>query len=333
MSDSERATILGRLEGLADRFRPRRTAFVLSGGGNLGAVHVGMLRALHEAGIEPDLIIGCSVGAINGAGFAAEPNQDGVARLSRIWGRLSDGEPDLMPSRLVHVAAQMARKGQALHDPDVLAQLLDEELAVATFEELAVPFSCVATDIATADEHWFDRGRLVPALLASAALPAVYPAMQIGAREFIDGGVLREIHAHRAVLAGATDLYILHVGHLNDRSADVTRPFDAATRAYWLARQYRMADDLKRIPERCTVHHLTAGCTPRLRFDDFSRGRELEQYAYEASYQLLQTGVAPPPVPGPFSKETTTDGDVDDNGEADSLAVRLAESRRIFRRA
>ncbi len=292
-----------------------------------------MLRALVEAGVTPDFILGCSVGAINGAGFAAEPNEAGVARLSRIWGRLSDGEPDLMPSRFVHVAAQMARKGDALHNPQVLADLLHEELAVERFDQLAVPFSCVATDVATASEHWFDQGELIPALMASAALPAVYPAMEIGGREFIDGGVLREIHAHRAVKAGATDLYILHVGHLNDRKADVTRPFDAATRAYWLARQYRMADDLSRVPDWCHVHHLAAGCAPRLRFDDFSRGRELEQYAYEASAELLRTGTAPPPVVGPFSKENPADAELEEEAIADTLASRLSESTRRFRRA
>lgn len=332
MFDLNGSSVLGRLPGLR-RLRAR-TAFVLSGGGSLGAVHVGMLRALQEAGIEPDLIIGCSVGAINGAAYAAEPNKDGVARLSRIWGRLSDGEPDLMPSRLVHVAAQMARKGEALHDPSVLADLLEEELKASTFEELKVPFSCVATDIKTADEHWFEVGQLIPALLASAALPAVYPAQRIGHGEFIDGGVLREVHAHRAVLAGASDIYILHVGHLNERRAEVTRPFDAATRAYWLARQYRMADDLKRIPGRCNVHHLPAGCQPRLRFDDFSRGRELEEHAYAASTQLLRTGVAPTPVPGPFSKDSTPDdNERESNGEAaDRFAGRLAETTKIFRR-
>lgn len=292
-----------------------------------------MLRALVEADIQPDIILGCSVGAVNGAGFAAEPNADGVARLSRIWGRLSDGEPDLMPSRFVHVAAQMARKGEALHDPETLAGLLEEELAVTRFEELAVPFSCVATDVASAEEHWFESGALIPALLASAALPAVYPAKRVGSREFIDGGVLREIHAHQAVLAGATELFILHVGHLHDRIAEVTRPFDAATRAYWLARKYRMADDLKRIPDWCQVHHLSAGCSPRLRFDDFSRGRELEQYAYEASAQLLRTGIAPPLVPGPYSKDNPNEEDIADDAVMDGIASRLSESRRIFRRA
>ncbi len=286
---------------IPDRFRRNRVAFVLSGGGNLGAVQVGMLRALTEAGIKPDLIVGCSVGAINGAGYAAEPNMDGVERLDRLWRRIADGEPDLMPSRFIPVIAQMARKGEALHDQSRLADLLDEELVTKTFSGLKVPFACVATDIESASEYWFDHGRLVPALLSSAALPAVYPAVEHRGRTFIDGGVLNEIHAAQALAMGATELYILHVGHLDDRDPQVQRPFDSAMRAYWTARRYRMAEDLRRIPEHCVVHRLPAGSNPRLRFDDFSQAAQLSDLAYDATVEYLRTGQSPEPVSGPVS--------------------------------
>lgn len=275
---------------------------MLSGGGNLGAVQVGMLRALAEARIVPDLIIGCSVGAINGAGFAAEPNLDGVERLDRIWRRIADGEPDLMPSKRLPVLAQMARRGDALHDIGALAELLDDELPTRSFSGLRVPFSCVATDLETASEHWFDSGRLVPALLASAALPVVYPPVEHGPRTLIDGGVLNEIHAARAAELGATELYILHVGHLEGRDVDVQRPFDAAVRAYWTARRFRLEDDLRRVPDHCVVHRLPAGSSPRLRFDDFSRAEPLAEMAYRATSQYLRTGRAPVPVSGPVSE-------------------------------
>lgn len=299
------------------RFRRNRVGFVLSGGGNLGAVQVGMLRALNEAGIKPDLIVGCSVGAINGAGYAAEPNIDGVERLDRLWRRIANGEPDLMPSRFMPVIAQMARKGEALHDQDRLAELLDDELVTKTFSGLKVPFACVATDIESAAEYWFDHGRLVPALLASAALPAVYPAVAHRGRTFIDGGVLNEIHAAQALEMGATELYILHVGHLEDRSSQVQRPFDSAMRAYWTARRYRMAEDLRRIPEHCVVHRLPAGSNPRLRFDDFSQAAQLSDLAYDATVEYLRTGRSPEPVSGPVSPPQDLDDaeDLDDPQE------------------
>ncbi len=286
------------------RFGRRRSTvgFVLSGGGNLGAVQVGMLRALADAGVVPDLIVGCSVGAINGAGFAAEPNRQGVERLDRIWRRIADGDPDLMPAaRLMPLVAQLARRGDALHDPASLESLLDDELVFKTFGELAVPFACVATDVETADECWFERGRLVPALMASAALPAVYPPVQYQSRTLIDGGVLNEIHVDKAVAMGATELYVLHVGHLDGRQRDLKRPFDGVVQAYWTARKFRLEDDLRRVPARCVVHRLPAGSNPRVRFDDFTRGPELADIAYEASAEYLRTGLAPDPVAGPES--------------------------------
>lgn len=281
--------------------RRDRVAFVLSGGGNLGAVQVGMLRALAEAGVVPDVIVGCSVGAINGAGFAAEPSLAGVDRLDRIWRRIAEGDPDLMPSKRLPVLAQMARRGDALHEQDRLADLLDDELPTKTFDGLRVPFACVATDLETASEHWFESGRLVPALLASAALPVVYPAVEYDDRVLIDGGVGNEVHATKAVALGATELYILHVGHLEGREVDVQRPFDGAVRAYWTARRFRLEDDLRRIPDHCIVHRLPAGSSPRLRFDDFTQAEELTDLAHRATAQYLRTGRSPVPVSGPVS--------------------------------
>ena len=307
---------------LRRRLTPGRVAFVLSGGGPLGAVQVGMLRALAEAGVVPDLVVGCSVGAINGAGFAAQPDLGGVERLERIWRRIGEGEPDLMPSRRLPILAQMARKGDALHDIGRLADLLDEELPTRTFSGLQVPFTCVATDLETSAEHWFDSGRLLPALLASAALPVVYPPVQHGPHTLIDGGVLNEVHAAKAAELGATELYILHVGHLEDRAVEVQRPFDAAVRAYWTARRFRLEDDLRRVPPHCVVHRLPAGSNPRMRFDDFSQAEPLSTMAYRATSQYLRTGRVPVPVSGPVSEPADTaptDGDHDDEGWADEV--------------
>lgn len=282
------------VEPLRHRVRGRpRTAFIFSGGGSLGAVQVGMLRALVEARIEPDLIIGCSAGAINGAGFAAEPSVRGVARLERIWRRLADGSPALMPTSRIPIAVQLARKGESVHDPEALEGLLTDELPAAYFDELRVPFQCVATDLDRAAEHWFTEGPLVPALMASASLPAVYPAHVYQGRTFIDGGVLNEVHTERAIQLGASELYILHVGHLDDRPTEVQRPFDSALRAYWTARRWRLERNLSQVPPHCTLHRLPAGTTPRLKFDDFTQGPALAEIAYAQTAHYLATGEMP----------------------------------------
>ena len=275
---------------------------MFSGGGTLGAVQVGMLRALVEAGIQADVVIGCSAGAINGAGYAAEPSVRGVARLERIWRRLAAGDPDLMPSSFIPAAVQLARRGESLHDPGPLETLLVDELPAATFAELRIPFQCVATDLDRAAEHWFTEGALVPALMASASLPAVYPARLHEGRTLIDGGVLNEVHTDRATELGATVIYLLHVGHLDSRATDVSRPFDAAMRAYWTARRFRLDENLRSVPPHCVVHRLPAGGPPRLRFDDFTRGPALADIAYEQTVAYLATGEQPP--------------DLDDDAEA-----------------
>ncbi|MEZ5239421.1 MAG: patatin-like phospholipase family protein [Microthrixaceae bacterium] len=169
-----------------------RTAFVLSGGGNLGALQVGMLLALAEQEIVPDVVLGCSVGALNGAAYSRAPTVAGVHRLARRWSEIDS--PTLMPSSFVPNALQLLRKGASLHDSSGLRRTLEAMLGdQLTFESLALEFQCVATNVETAMGHWFDRGDLVPAVMASAALPAVYPPVEIGGVRYLDGGVVDNV--------------------------------------------------------------------------------------------------------------------------------------------
>lgn len=287
-----------------NRAADRKVAFVLSGGGNLGAVQVGMIRALVEHGIKPDVIVGCSVGAINGAAFAAEPNLRGVQRMEALWAKLAAGNPDVMPNkRLVPVPVQLSRKGTSIYAPEPMENLLRSELPAGTFSDLAVPFACVATDTLTASQHWFHKGPLVPALMASAALPAVYPAVEIEGKTYYDGGVVTELPVHWAVESGATDFYVLQVGHLDPRPLEVDRPFDSLMHAYWSARIRRFEDDLAELRTHHTVIRLPAGSasSPRIRFDDWTRGEELMHESYTASTSYLSTGQSMDPTIGPVS--------------------------------
>ncbi len=279
------------LSGAARRIvGPRKVAFVLSGGGPLGAVQVGMLRALVEQGIKPDLILGCSVGAVNGAAFAAEPNLRGIQRLEHIWGRLADGETDLMENaRLVPLIVELGRRGEAISSQDNLQKLLEEELRATKFADLKVQFGCVATDMETAREYWFTHGEIIPAVLASACLPGVYPPIERDGRRLYDGGVSRELPVGKAAEMGATAIYVLHVGHLEGRDVDLKRPFDALVHAYWASRIARIEDEMSDLPSHVAAHRLPAGDVPRIRFDDFSRSREMAEAAYEATSEFLDT--------------------------------------------
>jgi NTE family protein len=128
-------------------------AFVLGGGGVLGAAEVGMARALLEAGVCPDLVCGTSVGAINGAAIAADPTPDGVKRLLAIWDALADD--GVLDSSLIRRVAEVMRRRTSLHGNDTLRRLLRDRLPAQRFEDLAVPFECVAASIERAREHWF----------------------------------------------------------------------------------------------------------------------------------------------------------------------------------
>jgi NTE family protein len=263
-----------------------KVAFVLSGGGNLGAVQVGMLRALLERGIRPDVIVGCSVGAINGAALADDPTLVGVARLEQVW-RSLDGN-DLMPRSILPNAVAMARKGEAIHDNDGLRQMLTSAMSAHDFAELTVHFECVATDIDSVREVWFSEGPLIEAILASSAMPALYPAVEIDGVRYLDGAIVNDVPLSRAVELGATALYVLQVGSFSRPREKPRRPLDVAVQAYWIARHHRYKRDLDDVPPSVELHLLPHGQPPQMRYNDFTRTPELISTAYEASSAYLQ---------------------------------------------
>lgn len=267
------------------RRRPR-TAFVLSGGGNLGAIQVGMLKALTEHGIRPDVVLGCSVGALNGAGFALAPNAAGVARLEQHW--RNSTSHTLMPSSRIPSAVQLLRKGFSLHSNDGLRAGLEALLGAGRrFEDLVLPFQCVAAEVETAVERWFDEGDLVRAILASAALPAVYPPVVIDGVRYVDGGVIDNVPIARAVELGCRTIYVLQVGPHGRPDAEIRRPLDGALLAYWIARNSRFARDLASLPPKVDAIVLPPGRRPDLKYDDFSQTDALVAQGYENSLAFL----------------------------------------------
>lgn len=291
---------------------PPTVAFVLSGGGNLGAVQVGMLRALLERGIVPDLVIGCSAGALNGAVLAEEPTLGAVERLEALWTGID--VRDVMPSGLLPPAVQMARKGVAIHDNDGLRAVVEGVLAARTFAELALPFECVATSIDEAEEHWFSDGPLVEPILASGALPAVYPPVVIDGVRYMDGAVVNDIPVSRAVEREATTAYVLHVGSFERPRPEPRRPLDVALQAYWIARRHRFRRDLAMLPPTTEAVVLPTGEPPVLKFNDLAHAAELIANAHAATAVFLDdraTGAAPPaddPTVAPATEPAPTTG-------------------------
>ncbi len=243
-------------------------AFVLGGGGQLGAHEVGMLRALLERGHAPDLVVGTSVGAINGAAVASDPTLAMIERLAETWVDLE--RSDVFAGSLLRRLSTLARTGTHLHGNDALRAQLTEALPIALIEDLPVRFQCVAASIEAASEHWFMSGPLVDAVLASAAVPGILPPVEVDGQHFIDGGIVNSIPVNRAVSLGATRIFVMHVGRL-DRPLQPPRwPWEVALVAFEIARRHRFVGDLASLPETVEVHVLPTGQPEAPRYNDLS---------------------------------------------------------------
>jgi NTE family protein len=266
------------------------TAFVLGGGGVLGAAEVGMLQALFEHGVRPDLIVGTSVGAINGALVAADPGPSAVDELRALWEELAS-EHVFAGSVLARLGT-LARTRTHLHPREPLRDLLLEHLPVRTFAELRIPFQCVAASIERAAERWFTEGALVEAVLASCAVPGLLPAVELDGEHYLDGGLVHSIPVGRAVALGADTIYVLHVGRIDRPLRPPTRPWEVALVAFEIARRHRFAADLAALPPGVTLHVLPSGnpAPPgagNLRYRDFSGVPARIDQAYVAARDYL----------------------------------------------
>lgn len=237
---------------------------MLGGGGVLGSAEVGMLRALVERGITPDLVIGSSVGALNGVAMAASPNLAAVAALTSTWTRLQ--ARDVFSSSLVGQIGNLVRHGTFLHENSSLRRLIVDSLPAggdpAVIEDLEVPFECVAACIEDASAHWFSSGPVVDAVLASCAVPGLLPPVCINDRHYIDGGLVASVPVGRAVDLGAERVFVLHVGRLERPLTAPTRPWEVALVAFEIARRHQFTDDMARVPRGVEVHVMPAGHVP-----------------------------------------------------------------------
>ncbi len=257
-----------------------------------------MLRALLERGIVPDLVVGTSIGAINGAAVAASPTVEAVRELADVWSRFERSE--VFGGSVLGRVATLARTRTHLHGNEGLRRLLGEALPVARIEDLAVQFECVAASIEAAAERWFVDGPIVDAVLASSAVPGILPPVEIDGEHFVDGGIVNSIPVGRAVARGATTVYVLHVGRV-DRPLEPPRwPWEVGLVAFEIARRHRFVGDLAALPDEVEVHVMPTGDRepPRysdlsqLRYRDTSRIPDHIARAYEASAAYLEERAA-----------------------------------------
>jgi NTE family protein len=188
---------------------PRPVAFVLGGGGSWGALQLGMLQALARTDIRPDLVVGTSVGSLNGALLAADPDT-AVERLETLWPTVTRAA--VFPGGVLRGLRTLSMSRAWIFDNEPLTDYLTATLPASTFEELALPFVAVATDFEAGTIAELDSGDLRSALLASSAIPGVYPWVERDGRRLVDGALVANIPMLVAVRRGAKSLVVLDCG-------------------------------------------------------------------------------------------------------------------------
>jgi NTE family protein len=260
-----------------------KTAFVLAGGGSLGAVQVGMLKALTRAGIAPDLVVGASVGAINGAYFAAQPDDAGVKRLERIWSRLH--RADIFPlSPLNSLLAILGRRDHLIPSSP-LRSLVESELPCEKLENARIPCYVVATDVLDGTEVSIAAGPLATALLASAAIPAVFPHVTLDGRHLMDGAIANNTPISTALKLGATRVIVLPTGMSCALEKPPRGAVGFALHALNLLVMRQLLSDIERYSHRAELVVVPPLCPVSVSAYDFSQTADLIRRA-EATTRL-----------------------------------------------
>lgn len=277
-----------------------RIAFVLSGGASLGAVQVGMLRALIERGIQPDLVVGTSVGAVNAAYLASRPDAQTVEELAGIWAGMR--RQDIFPIDPLTSAAGLLGRSNHFIPNSGLRTMLQKHLPFRRLEEASVPVHVVTTELKSGRAAIMRSGPAIPALLASCAIPGVFPPVTIGRRQYIDGGVANHTPMTVALDLDATEVYVLPVGYpwLN------REPTNALGMAlYALARiiEQKLNTDVELNRDRATIHVLPAMDVSDVSPADFGHTEELVDWGYKAGCEYLGAGDGRAELPAPVAKD------------------------------
>lgn len=233
-----------------------------------------MAKALAAHRIQPDLIVGTSIGSLNGVVLASAPIEESVALLAEMWDhmRASSVFGDSLAKRVRNLVNHWTH----FHSNDPLRKLVERWVTYSTLEEAHIDVQACAACIETSSEHWFTTGSVVDAVLASCALPGVLPPVLIDGRHYIDGGVVNSIPVSRALELGADEVFVLHVGHIDDTLSAPRQPWDVAMVSFEIARRHRFNRVLATLSDDVRVHVLPTGKQPG-RYNDRGRYR----YGYD----------------------------------------------------
>jgi NTE family protein len=291
MSEGQPAEPLSGLLALT-HLLPKPTAFVFGGGGSWGALHWGILRALAETDIRPDLVVGTSVGALNGAIAAADP-ENSAAILGQLWPSVTRDQ--VFPGGVLTALNTLRTSRGWLYDSANLAQYLASRLPVATIEELRIPYVAIATDFEDGTRVEMDSGDLKSALLASSAIPGIFPWIDRDGRRLVDGGLVSNVSTDVARRRGAASIVVLDCGlfgvsaQLSDSIIDILAQTVAIQSRQQVIRDLAGCLDVPVLwlsgPELTSTSQL-----------DFSHTIALADAAYTSSRELLNSTAGSGPL-------------------------------------
>src|SRR6266851_5481813 len=272
-----------------------RTAFVLAGGAALGAMQAGMVHALYERGIAPDLLIGTSAGALNAAFLASRPATVATAQeLAALWRGLRCS--DILPLRPATLISGLAGRRDHLIPDQALRRLAARHLQFDRLEQAAIPLHLVAFGLLAGTEVRLSDGPAIDAVLAAAAIPGVLPPVRWRGRLLADGGIADNTPVSHAVALGARRIYVLPTQNPGDRG--LPRPpraaVAAAVHAITLLTNARLQDDLARYAPAAELIVLPALNPQHIALTDFGHAGQLITQALAAAREALTVGSAQP---------------------------------------
>ena len=263
-----------------------KTAFVFTGGGSLGAIQVGKLRVLLAAGVHPDFVVGASVGAINASYFASVPTLEGVATLERLWTGLR--RSDIFPFTFSSAIGLLRHPGN-LVDPGGLRNIIELNLPFARLENTQIPLHIMATNLQGLGVR-LSTGPAVEAILASTAIPGIFPPVGIEGEPLIDGAVAANTPMRLAVGLGASRVIVLPTGYACALKEPPKSAVGKALHAITLMINWQLMHELEHIAPDTQVHLVPTLCPLAVSPFDFSSSRGLIERAARSSQKWIEDG-------------------------------------------
>jgi len=264
-----------------------KTAFVFAGGGSFGAIHVGMLHSLASRGITADMVVGSSVGALNGAYYAGNPTIEGIQRLETIWRGLHRN--DVFPLTWKTMVGFLYRR-DFLIASDGLRQLVDQNLTYRNLEDAKIPVHIVATDILSGDTVVLSEGSVAQAIIASAAIPAAFAPVHFNDLYLADGAISSNTPVTVAVKRGARRLIVLPTGYACALDKPPVGVVANALHALTLLIARQLMNELQRLDHSIDYFVVPPLCPLIGSPYDFSRTSELIERAARSTDAWLTEG-------------------------------------------